>query len=1278
MSVNSDILAGIIYGRVEPHIYAFTTQTVPNYLKVGDTYRPVQVRLDEWRKRYDNLKKEFEHTAKVSDNTYFRDFAVHAFLESKDFRRIERYELEDGVYFSNEFFRDACDKDVQEAIDDIKASFANKDNRYAFYNTEDRLPMGEVDYERNADWLPRENQQEVINAFMKAVNSGRTNLLMYAVMRFGKSFTSLCCAKAMDAKLVVVVCGKTAVRDEWKSNVQRPKILEGYHFVTTDTLRANPNTISDLLAEGGRAVVFLTLQDLLGEDVKERHRDLFAHNQLGHIDLLIIDESHFAARSEETGKVLNGIKTQNSKKEQDAYDQDFAELEEPIKLFTPKIKLHLSGTPYRILMDGEFQKEDIIAFVQYNDIIDEQKKWDDENIERDEWENPYYGFPQMIRFAFNLNQSAIDRLNEMRNDGIDYRLNTLLEANNKKFKYESEVLDLLKAIDGSKEDENIFSFLNYDRIKEGMMCRHIVMVLPYRASCDAMKKMLSANTFANLGEYEVLNLAGVDCPARYKGTDYAIQIKTDIDRLESRGKKTITLTVGKMLTGSTVSQWDTMIFLKDASSPQEYDQAIFRLQSQYVKTIKSDDGNEIKYNMKPQTLLVDFDPTRMFVMQNRKSLISNINTSIRGNEELEERLHRELEISPIIFLNKGKLQRVEPNNIIDAVRRYSANKSIMDETFDVIVDDGVFDDTALKIFLEKEKEMSVSGNIFTTKPNEGEGDDVDTDGSEVPTTDENPDTQEETPKEKLGDNELKSLRKKLQTYYFKLLLFAYLSDGEEKTLTDIIHCIENDENGKRIARNLQLNVEVVKMIREKIHPMALNELENKINNVDTLGEDLEANVQAAMRRFSRLSSSEITTPEWVAKKMVDTLPDDVTAQSRFLNIAGKIGEFEYALCNRYGDEVKRNIYTIPTSGVTYECTRKVCRMLGIPTENVFEDFTSYDLIDNTKNENIMERLNTLNFEVALGNPPYQENDGGNGASATPIYHKFAGIAKAVNSKFVTMIMPARWYAGGKGLNQFRAEMLNDRRLAKIVDYTDSKDCFGDVDVAGGICYFLWDRHYDGPCDFTNILKGKSTQEMRQLNEYSILVRYSIANKILKKISSVEGLKMDSQVSSRKPFGLATNFQPNAEGDVCLKTNKGLFKTFRSSITEGTDMIDKWKVIISYLTAEHAGMPDKNGQFKVLSTNEILPPNHVCTETYLVAGSFDDECQAKNFHNYIRTKFARFMVQMTLAGQHITKSNFQFVPILDFTKSWTDEELFIKYGFTEDEIEFIESMIKTMD
>lgn len=1296
MSINSDILSSIIYGRVEPHIYAFTTQTVPNYLKVGDTYRPVHVRLEEWRKRYDNLKKEFEHTAKVSDDTYFRDFAVHAFLESKDFHRIERHELEDGVYYSNEFFQDACDRDVQEAIDDIKASFANKDNRYAFYNTEDRLPMGEIEYERNADWQPRANQQKVINTFMKAVNSGRTNLLMYAVMRFGKSFTSLCCAKEMDAKLVVVVCGKTAVKDEWKSNVQRPKILEGFHFIATDTLKANPNAISELLAEGGRAVVFLTLQDLLGEDVKERHRDLFVHNQQGDIDLLIIDESHFAARSEETGKVLNGMKPQSAKKELEAYDQDFAELEEPIKLFTPKIKLHLSGTPYRILMDGEFQKEDIIAFVQYNDIIDEQKKWDDENIERDEWENPYYGFPQMVRFAFNLNQSAIERLNEMRDDDIDYRLNTLLEVKNKKFKYENEVLDLLKAIDGSKEDENIFSFLNYDRIKEGMMCRHIVMVLPYRASCDAMKKMLSANTFANLGEYEVLNLAGVYCPARYKGADYAIQVKMDIDRFEAKGKKTITLTVGKMLTGSTVSQWDTMIFLKDASSPQEYDQAIFRLQSGYVKTIKSGDGKEIKCNMKPQTLLVDFDPTRMFVMQNRKSLISNINTSIRGNEELEERLRRELEISPIIFLNKGKLQRVEPTNIIDAVRRYSANKSIMDETFDVIVDDGVFDDAALKMFLEKEKEMSASGNIFTTKPNEGEGDDVDTGGSGAPITDENPDPQEDTPKEKLDDNELKSLRKKLQTYYFKLLLFAYLSDGEEKTLADIIHCIENDENGKRIARNLQLNVEVVKMIRDKIHPMALNELENKINNVDTLGEDLEANVQAAMRRFSRLSSSEITTPDRVAKKMVDTLPDGVTAQSRFLNIAGKIGEFEYALCNRYGDEVKKNIYTIPTSGVTYECTRKVCRMLGIPTENIFEDFTSYDLIDNTKNERIMELLKNIGVDTIIGNPPYQEDK--KDTSDKPIYNDIMDFAyeASINSCFIT---PGRFlFNAGKTPKEWNDKMLGDKHLKVTYYSSDCKEVFPNVGFKGGVAITLRSLNrvfgeigfYSENPELNSIFRkvvhadksGVLSDIVHLQNKFNLPLLYEDFPSYKNIVgSNGKEKRLTTKIFTQLGVFRTEPIDDNDMSIIGLVDNKRVTRYIPSKYLEEHGNMRSYKVVL----------PKSNGTGafgEALSSPFVSAPHNGYTQSFIGFGSYSNAQEAESLLKYIKTKFARTLLGILKVTQDNNKDVWKYIPLQDFTSNsdinWNctiteiDQQLYAKYGLSAEEIAFIESKVVVME
>ena len=429
-------------------------------------------------------------------------------------------------------------------------------------------------------------------------------------------------------------------------------------------------------------------------------------------------------------------------------------------------------------MDGEFQQEDIIASVQYADIAESQQKWYEEHLGDDEWKNPYYGFPQMIRFAFNLNQSSINRLNLLKDEGIDYRLNVLLRPQSlnkdadgkyKKFVYEQEVLDLLMAIDGKKRDDNIFSFLNYEKIKEGKMCRHIVMVL------------------------------------------------------------------------------DTMIFLRGASSPQEYDQAIYRLQSQYVKTIKTEDKNveeenkTVVYNMKPQTLLVDFDPTRMFVMQNRKSLIGNINAYVRGDDAGEGK-------------KDGKPTDSKPQN-----------------------------------------------------------------------------------------DELKSFRKRLQTFYFKTLLFAYLSDLEEKNLSDIIHNAENNEDGKRIAKNIQLDIEGLKQIKATINPGALSEWELKIHNIDTLSGDFDADMQTALRRFSRLSNAEVTTPDWVADEMVAALPE-------------------------------------------YECTRKIYGMLGLPLENIITDFTTYDLIYREDKEELIKKLKNMNFNAVVGNPPYQEPT--KDTSDRPIYNYF--------------------------------------------------------------------------------------------------------------------------------------------------------------------------------------------------------------------------------------------------------------------------------------------------
>ena len=620
------VLDELITGRVEPHIYAFTTNTIPNCLKVGDTYRPISVRLKEWRQYFPELEKKFEGSAKINDHVYFRDHSIHRFLENEKHRaRLSVCDIPEEVYYSKEFFKGASVQDIEEAIADITDNYAKQGGKYQYYDAITQLPSEEK-YASTGMWIPRPNQQATINDFKQAVDNGRTHLLMYAVMRFGKSFTSMCCVKEMCANLVVVVSAKADVRDEWRKTVQSAENFRNdYEFFSAVDLARNDHIISATLnhpTTPRKAVVFLTLQDLQGEIIKDKHQQIFGRK----IDLLLVDETHFGARADKYGAVLRtekGDKEKISAEEKYTVEDILAET----KALDVRVTVHLSGTPYRILMSDEFDKEkDVIAFYQFTDIVHEQEEWDKENFLKDEpkeeWENPYYGFPQMIRFAFNPNESARKRMAVLRENGISDAFSALLapksvhrlsDGSHKLFKHEQEILELLAVIDGSKEDEELLGFLDYDKIKKGNMCRHIVCVLPYCASCDAFEALIkkNADSFKNLNEYEIINISGVDHPTRYKTPG---EIKKAIKGFEEKGKKTITLTVNRMLTGSTVPEWDTMLYLKDTASPQEYDQAIFRLQNQYIKTFTNANGETIKLNMKPQTLLVDFDPDRVFMM----------------------------------------------------------------------------------------------------------------------------------------------------------------------------------------------------------------------------------------------------------------------------------------------------------------------------------------------------------------------------------------------------------------------------------------------------------------------------------------------------------------------------------------------------------------------------------------------------------------------------------------------------------------------------------------
>lgn len=488
--------------------------------------------------------------------------------------------------------------------------------------------------------------------------------------------------------------------------------------------------------------------------------------------------------------------------------------------------------------------------------------------------------------------------------------------------------------------------------------------------------------------------------------------------------------------------------------------------------------------------------------------------------------------------------------------------------------------------------------------------------------------------------------------------------------------------------------------------------------------------------LANLSNDEVFTPPNLVNQILDALPKEIwkNKDAKFLDPVSKSGVFLREIAKRLmvglekqiPDKQKRinHIYTTQLYGIAItELTSLLSRRSVYCSKTANGKYSVCDEFKNEQGNIIYERIQhtwengkcyhcgasqevyeredaletyaypfihtditkkifkNMKFDVIVGNPPYQLSDGGAQMSASPIYHKFIQQAKKLNPRYLSMIIPARWYNGGKGLDDFRSEMLKDTRMSELHDFPDTSDCFPGLNIRGGVCYFLWDKEHKGDCKIISHKGDKVSEPVsRPLLEkgLKVFVRYNESISILKKVQKHKEKSFSEIVSARKPFGLATNFT----GFKKAKDNNSNILLYRfgdngyisnSKIERNNSFVNNWKVFVPYSSPGDDSYPHL-----ILSKPIVAGKNTCCTETYLLIGPLGNEKRAKNVAGYMTTLFFRFMILLAKSTQHITQKNYTFVPQQDFDESWTDEKLFKKYGITKDEVEFIKTLIRPMD
>ncbi|HAK2181482.1 Eco57I restriction-modification methylase domain-containing protein [Staphylococcus epidermidis] len=1219
---------------------------------------------------------------------FFRDYDVHMVLKRSGLKPTPLGKDEHGK--SNEWFEISVDL-AKKAIKAVKEG----------KNSLESISNNNID-----EIIFRPEQIKAIKETKKIFRTKDT-MLWNAKMRFGKTLSALQVVKECGFKKVLIMTHRPIVRDGWFEDFR--KIFNDNSYIYGSNTQGEK--ISKLMGSSKPFIYFASIQDLRGSKWaggKQGNKNLeFLEIDW---DLIIVDEAHEGNNTELANNIKQKIVGENTK------------------------TLELSGTPFNLL--DKFDEDNIFTW----DYTMEQEAKEQWKIERPNEPNPYEGLPKVSMYTFDITKDF-----KFLDENKAFNFKEFFKLENNQFIYKDEIVKFLDYIT-TKDEKNNYPFSKEEFRKN---LRHTLWLLPGVEEVNAFEKLLKEHNIFK--EYKIVNVVK-DGEEDYANSTDLNKVRSAIGNDPSK-TKTITLTVRKLTTGVNVPEWSGVLFLSNTESPTSYLQAAFRAQTPFNHETLGVKENCYVFDFAPDRALKIMSEsvgltskkgkinttTQIEKVTNMLNFLPILGQSGNGMKKFsvdtmltslkkayaEKAVRSGFEDNSLYNDNLLKLDESDLskfNNLKGIVGSTKAKKSDF-----VVVSENGFDeeqyDKAEKAEKKTKKErskeeeealnklkalrkqrnamISILRGISIRIPMMIYGMEVDIE--EDITIDKFIDfVDEESWKEFMPEGLSKREFKKFTKYYDgEVFTEAGRITRQRARAYDKLDVLTRTEKiGELFSTFKNPDKETIltpwKVINRHLVDTigGLSFYDESFENTTIEGKsamrfvekDIYQNVYRENIKVLDINSKTGLYPLFYAT----SLYYKIMMKQNDLN-AGKFNPQEI-----WKKILKENIFAVAKTPMARTITQRTLAGYSDFETNIEYIDELVPIIEKSSkygSKKIKEVLNNMKFDVIIGNPPYQEKDGGAQASARPIYQNFVRVSKALNPELITFIMPTRWYTGGKGLDSFRDEMLNDIHIRELNDWLTPTDIFPKTNIRGGICYFLWDKSFDNTKNLTRVITHENNEVVSDLKRplkikgENILIRDNIAVSIIDKVFNKQNSQsLTIYMSPRKPFGLSGNFIKNNEFHssnnklvnpiICY--GKGRIKGYieEKNIPLRREWINKWKLYTPRANNIGTELNDNN------LNSFIGEPGTICTESYLVIGGNEnlDKESCLNISKFLKTKFARYMHSLAKAGQDATAKTYKYVPLQNFKNNsdinWEleiseiDNLLFTKYELTKQEIEHI--------